>query len=201
MIKGRKIDEQSEPDKEGKIKVQISGDVAFTKAEVLKLLTNDRANQLAERIVSPLATPGVDTVRFKDEDTGDLTTLQKTDMVAFAQIEKRLRSSLDSTSTQENGDNQRSSTRPTRLWVLEPSFIRTNKWMVAEGENKFYVDIKDDSFLDLVEQEQISFTAHTALDVILTQTMSLGRSRDSITYTVEKVQSITKGPEQRLLFN
>lgn len=67
FLRGRKIEEQSPPDSEGKIKIQISGDVAFTKKEVLDLLTVNKANHAAEQILHPLKTSGIDLVRFRNE--------------------------------------------------------------------------------------------------------------------------------------
>jgi hypothetical protein len=70
-LRSRKIEKQSEPDAEGRIKIEISGDIAFTKAEVLELLSNDKANRSAAKIVSPLIGSGIDAVRLRGESGGE----------------------------------------------------------------------------------------------------------------------------------
>lgn len=197
-LRSRKIEKQSEPDAEGKIKIEISGDIAFTKAEVLDLLSNDKANRSAARIISPLIGPGIETVRLRSGSGQEELSLSKADLAAYSSPESQLASFQSILPDKQTEPRQ--SSRSTRVWILEPSFIRGHKWMVAEGENKFYVEIKDERFLDLIDREEVSFSANTGMDVILTQFLSVGRGKDTITYAVDEVIKIIKGSEQRELF-
>jgi hypothetical protein len=197
---GRSIEHRSEPDEEGKIKVSISGDVKFTKEEVLKLISNDRANQAAERIVAPLTHPGIDSVKFHDSRHADApVVLEKSDIEAYIRPDRTV-GSIEETKD-EPRVAQRTSQRLTRIWVLEPSFIRGNKWLVEEASHKFYVDIQDKEFMDRVSRAEVPFTANTGLDVELTQVVTLARSgKDSATFVIKKVLGVVYGPDQALLF-
>ncbi|MBV8834166.1 MAG: hypothetical protein JO108_33625 [Acidobacteriaceae bacterium] len=198
-LSGRSIEQKSEPDDDGRIRVSISGDVKFTKEEVLKLLGNDKANQAAERIISPLAHPGIDSVRFRDRQHVDTPiTLEKSDITAYTTAPR----AVEIKELQDQQITERSSSRLTRIWVLEPSFIRGNKWLVEEASLKFYVDIDDNEFMDRVSRAEVPFTANTGLDVELAQLLRVAKNgRDTATYTVKKVNEVVYGPDQTLLFS
>ena len=199
LLRGRKIDAQSKPDQEGKITIQISGNMALTKKEVLDLLTSDKANRAAEQIMHPLKTSGIDVVRFRDDKKEIVDTIAHEDLPAFEVDNRPFLTSPDLNIQTLVAQANRNS-RTTSLRLLQPSFQRANKWYVAEGDNKFYVSIEDQAFLDRVERDEIAFTAHGRLAVVLMQELTLGKTKDTISYTVPHVIAYVKGAEQTPLF-
>lgn len=193
-IAGRRVDKQEPPDNEGRIKLQISGDIGFTKQEVLMLLNNGRANAAASAIMRPLSNPGIETVRFRDDKRDITETITRNDLSAFIPAEPPLPLALGTVATVMR------SSRPTILRLLTPSFQKGNKWYVAEGANKFYAMIEDKDFLESVDRDEIAFTAHGKLDVILRQEIVPGTDKDSVFYAVEKVVGYVPGAVQAKLF-
>lgn len=77
--------------------------------------------------------------------------------------------------------------RNTVLRLVKPSFRRGLKYQVMEGDTEFFVKIEDEGFLDDVESDRISFSAHGKLWVILRQEITPGDKKDAVEHIVEQV--------------
>jgi hypothetical protein len=177
---------------DGTVRIAFSGGFEVTKQEVLDLLKNQKANNAAEKMVAPVSAVGIDEMQIVDENQNLVESIHKSDLPSFRAPGGAFRLAV--------ADAQQPdvlvSSRETVLRILKPSF-ESGKYYVAEGKTKFYVGIEDETFLSKVENDEIAFTAHGKLRVILRQEINV--VDDSTRYLVENVLQYIKAPTQQIL--
>ena len=144
-----------------------------------KLYDNESTRKAAKRLLRPLSKPGIDAFeirqdgqlveKFTEEEAMPILQQDRPDMT----IESAAASVM--------------SRRDTVLRLASVSFIRGNKYKVTEGDTAFYVSIEDQKFLDDVENDRVSFSAHGRLWGGLRQEIIPGETKDVVEHTIEEV--------------
>lgn len=175
---------------DGTVQITFSGGFEVTKQEVVDLLRNDRATSAAEKIVAPVATQGIDEMRILDEKQHLVETINKSDLPSFTGAVRVMVPISESVLALTE---KLVSRRETVLRILKPSFER-GKYHVAEGKTKFFASVEDIDFLAQVENDEIAFSAHGKLRVILRQ--EVDTTHDSVSHVIEHVLQYIKAPRQ-----
>ena len=180
-LRGRKIEKQTTLE-DGFIKLEISGSVVLTKPEVLALLPNPVLSSAAEKMIRPLNKDGIEEIKIFANKKKVQEEIKKSDIPAFYDA-----TALLPTAILNAGQEQMVSRRPTILRLVRPSFKRGNKYQVIEGDTEFYAAIEDQEFLDKVQNDEIKFSAHGRLRVVLRQEIISGEAKDTIEHAIEEV--------------
>ncbi|HEY7334826.1 MAG TPA: hypothetical protein VH639_08075 [Bryobacteraceae bacterium] len=193
-LEGRPI-ESATALQDGTVKISFAGGFEVTKQEVVNLLRNDRANSAAEKMVAPLNVSGIEEMQVIDDQERVVETVTKRDLPSFG-IGAEGGANIPTTISSVTREERLISRRETILRILKPSFER-GKYHVAEGQIKFYVSIEDKVFLAQVENDEIAFTAHGKMRVILRQ--EVNALEDTTSYIIESVLQYIKASKQTSL--
>jgi hypothetical protein len=117
-----------------------------------KLVTSSKARSGLARLVRPLRKPEVDTVELRRSD-GDAVQIGKDEVDAF------------SVPLDHDGELVVESERLVK--VIRVSFVKGQKWRVAEGTPKYNVSVLDDEFFDKVVSGALRIGSQDLFRVIL----------------------------------
>ena len=149
---------------------------------VWRLFKSEKMKKHIEGVVHPLKSEGVDALEFRDADNKETVgKIVKDEVEYFADLSE--------------GEELQEfiSTQQLILRIVNLSFERGLKWRFDDGESKFYAEVKDEKFLEAIDEGRISFGSG---DVILAeietkQQYSSGELRKSIK-TITKVFRISR---------
>jgi hypothetical protein len=135
------------------------------------------------RFLASLRNPGIETIEIRKRGQ-ILEAVTKDEAAVFLRQEH----------LSTGAERPRTSRRETVLRIVRVSFKSGNKYQVSEGPSEFSVAIEDQSFLNQVQRDEISFTAHGRMDVLLRQELIPGATKDEIRYAVERVYRYVPAP-------
>ena len=173
---------------DGRIQLKLFGEIEFTKQEVLDVLANPKVNAAIEKVIKPLERSGVDELRVLDDHKQVVDRIGKPEMESFSVTQRH-----EEIST-ESAPPVMISRRPTVLRLIRPSFKIGNKYQVAEGDSEYSVSVEDKTFLDQVQRDQVRFSAHGRLNVILRQEIIPGKEKDTVEHVIEHVVGYIDAP-------
>ena len=171
---------------ENKVRVIFEENKIEVSIGVLKLFKSERIKTQIERAIHPLKNEGVDSVEFRDADNKEvkekITSDETEYFSSFAQGEE----------LQELISKQKLMVK-----IVNISFERGLKWRFDDGETKFYAEVKDEKFLDAVDEGRIFFSSGDVIvaEVETKQQHLNGELRKS-TKTIIKVIQINKKAER-----
>jgi len=172
---GRKIS-SIQLKKNGKALIQIDDDKIETEKEVIDLLESHKVRKSLEKAIAvPLETDGIESVTTTDDPNNKrrLVTIKKGDRQYFI--------------TPEEGEELEDKTYETHLQLISPVFQEGNKWKFTEGNGPFRAEIKDQLFVNKVQDSSISFSSGDILIVKLRKRQYLEKGKIKSEYEVIKV--------------
>ncbi len=138
----------------GKVQILVNNDSVEVEKEVLELLKNIQIRQNFETaITNPLSNEGIDNFRteFGNKEFLNIAKNEKECFVA-PPIEDDLISEIIFS---------------TKLNLVSITFLEGNKWKFSDGSAVFFAEIKDDTFIDRVQNNEEIFAKDDILSVKL----------------------------------
>jgi hypothetical protein len=160
---------------DGKSTVEIDEEKKEVEDKVIDLYRNIRARKSVETIIfQPLQKNGVDEFAVKHGDS----------ITKIVDSEKEYFKTPDS--QDELLDDQISETN---LQAITISFAEGNKWKLTDGNVTFYATVKDQGFIDRVQQNKESFAKDDILKVKLRKKQWISDSGIKTEYEIEEIIS------------
>ena len=160
---------------EGKSTVEIDDEKKEVEDKVIDLYRNIKARKSVETIIfQPLQKPGVDEFAVKHGES----------ITKVIDSEKEFFKTPDA--QDELLDDQ---IIETNLQAITISFTEGNKWKLTDGNVSFYATVKDQGFLDRVQQNKESFAKDDILKVKLRKKQWISDGGMKTDYEIEEILS------------
>ena len=193
--KAEKVEPQPSQIAEGSVVVQVSGENIVVNKLVVQLSEDRGVREASNRVVRPVAAPGMEALEFRGERGEPVERISREDAGAissFAEPAEAVPEIVVEPST------HREVLRPLKVWLE-----RGNKWQLTNGSVRFNAEIRDENFLRQVESCEHSFNHNTEIEVDLTsETVRTADGELQANYWVDKVHDVrqrSRPTQSRLL--
>lgn len=185
FLKGRKVSKVEKIDKE-KVRVVVEEESREISFGAWKVFNSQKARSYMEGLVHPLKKEGVDGLEFRDANNK-----QTTERIAENEVE------YFSELGQGEELEELVSSQKLMLQILNVNFERGLKWRFDDGDSKFYADVKDEKFLEIVEAGRIAFGYGDVITAIVeTKQQHVKGELRKATKSIIKVLRINRHTEQ-----
>ncbi len=174
---GKKI-EKSEEDTDGHMSIVVDGKKYSTRKQVLELANHEGVRKNTKKILSPLAREGIQKFEVRD---GKEQSLRK-------KITKQEAESFLKASEQQECLNETVSSM--LLSIEKISFKQKNKWKFSDGGNRFSAVIKDQKFLNAIDNDKISFSKNNLLHANVKLSQKIANNQIQSTYEITEILEI-----------
>lgn len=180
-VKGRQI-QKVETISNDTVKITIENESKEISIAAWKIFSSQETHKQVEGIIHPLTKEGVESFEVRDEKNQ-----QTVEKISCAESEY-----FSATNFSEPLEEIKSSQKLI-LKIISVNFERGLKWRFDDGETKFFAEIKDEEFLNVVENGNISFSQGDSIiaEVEITQQHSKGELKKT-SKSILKVNKIIK---------
>ena len=144
-----------------------------------RLFRSEKIKKYVSGIVQPLKKDGVDAVEFRDAENKKVAEKITENEVEYFSVHAQSEEVQEFVSEQQ-----------LMLKILNVSFERGLKWRFDDGDAKFYAEIKDEKFLDAIENGRISFGSGDG--IVATVETRQQHVRGEITKTTKSVTKVLR---------
>ncbi len=184
-IKGRRIQKVETVSKDN-VKITIAEDSKTVSIATWKIFSSQETHRHIEGIIHPLTKEGVESFEVRNSDnqqTIEKISCDETEYFSSANFAESL--------------EEIKSSQKLILKIVSVNFERGLKWRFDDGESKFYAEIKDENFLNAVENGNISFAQG---DIIIAEVETIQQHTNGelrkTGKTITKVFKVVKRSEQ-----
>ena len=190
ILKGESIRPQQVIHNESTTIIQYNGGQINVEPQTAQLYMNDVVRGEMDRVVRPLARPGIDTMEVRSKK-------KMVERISKDDLPQRVLTG----ETMELGDPAHrilTNTREARLRVIKANFEK-GKWGFSDGTTKFGADIHDPIFQQRLNAREIGFYKGDVLRVLLETVQTLGdggrfTTAYHIHHVLEYIPSLTQIP-------
>ena len=177
-LKARRIKKVENVDKNN-VRVLIENDEKEISIGAWILYSSKEIHQHIEGIIKPLQNNGVNSFEIRDnENKTTITSIKSEETEYFSDLPP------------EEELEESKSVQKLILKIVNVNFERNLKWRFDDGESKFFAEIKDEDFLNIVDSGKISFTQG---DAILAEVETLQQyTKTELRKTVKTILKIFK---------
>lgn len=144
-----------------------------------RLFRSEKIKKYVSGIVQPLKKDGVDAVEFRDAENKKVAEKITENEVEYFSVHAQNEEVQEFVSEQQ-----------LMLKILNVSFERGLKWRFDDGDAKFYAEIKDEKFLNAIENGRISFGSGDG--IVATVETRQQHVRGEITKTTKSVTKVLR---------
>ena len=144
-----------------------------------RLFRSEKIKKYVSGIVQPLKKDGVDAVEFRDAENKKVAEKITENEVEYFSVHAQSEEVQEFVSEQQ-----------LMLKILNVSFERGLKWRFDDGDAKFYAEIKDEKFLNAIENGRISFGSGDG--IVATVETRQQHVRGEITKTTKSVTKVLR---------
>ena len=179
QVSGRKI-EKSEEGTDGNRSIVVDGKAYSVPELVLKLANHEVVRKNTKKILQPLSREGIQTFEVRDKEGQPIREkIRKQEAEPFLQASEQ-QECLDET------------VFPMLLSIIKISFKQRNKWEFSDGESHFSAVIKDQGFLNAIDNDKISFSKNSLLRAHVKRSQEIVNNKIQSTYEVTEILEILK---------
>lgn len=180
LLKGEALKPQQVIHNESTTIIQYNGGQINVEPHTAQLYMNDTVRGELDRVVRPVARPGIDSLEVRNKQEKMVERISKNDLPQRVLTGE----------TMELGDPAHrilTNTREARLRVIKANFEK-GKWGFSDGTTKFGADIHDPIFQQRLDAREIGFYKGDVLRVLLRTVQTLGDGgRFGTTYHIDNV--------------
>lgn len=171
----------------GKARIEVDEESREVEEKVIEALSNLKIRQSLEVIITkPLTKEGIETFEISYDST--ITTIHESEKESF--IAPKAPDELISDQVIEKN-----------LQALNVSFVEGNKWKFTDGNAVFFADVMDNEFIELIQNNKISFAKNDILKVNLRQKQYITDVGMKTEYEIEKIIDHRPAVKQLNLFS
>lgn len=167
----------------GNVRITIDGEPHEIEAEVIELYRNTKLRKALDDVLKPLDREGIDEFAITDRPQSERFFSIKGEERIYFSAPEAVVEELPSTEVETN------------LQLVNIAFRQDNKWRFSEGDQPFYANILDSTFLERV-QENESFSAGDRLRVKLRRTQRMVDGALKVDYEIIEVLDHQRGISQ-----
>lgn len=175
---------------DNKIELHLEeGEIIITTKDTMKVFVDLRCREAIEKVMKPLQTEGIDSFELRNPD-------EPHSKMALESILKDEVGYFKSPQPAQVEEKEKLPEQEITVKITSITFEKGNKWRLTDGNNTFWAKIKDQDFLNQVENGSISFTNGDMLRIRYYIQQTVKNDTLSSEYIVTKVLELKKRTQQ-----